>query len=49
MGRISAYHGQRVTWDDMMTSSFACKPSAADFEANTVSLPPEEAPVPGQV
>jgi predicted dehydrogenase len=48
MGRISAYTGDQVTWDDMMESSFACKPSAADFEAGTVKMPPEVPPVPGK-
>ena len=48
MGRISAYTGQMVTWDEMMASNFACKPSAADFEAGSVTMPPEEAPLPGK-
>ena len=47
MGRISAYTGKMVTWDEMLESDFACRPSAADFEAGTVTMPPEEAPVPG--
>lgn len=48
MGRISAYSGDQVTWDEMMESSFVCKPSAADFEAGTVKMPPEVPPVPGK-
>ena len=48
MGRISAYTGELVTWDDMMGSNFACAPSAADFEAGTVKMPPEVPPVPGK-
>ncbi|MBX3747222.1 MAG: Gfo/Idh/MocA family oxidoreductase [Verrucomicrobiae bacterium] len=48
MGRMSAYNGQLVTWDEMMASNFQCTPSAEDFERGTVTLPPEEAPVPGR-
>jgi predicted dehydrogenase len=48
MGRLSAYTGELVTWDDMMVSNFACTPSAADFEAGTVKMPPEVPPLPGK-
>jgi myo-inositol 2-dehydrogenase / D-chiro-inositol 1-dehydrogenase len=48
MGRISAYTGEQITWDDMMESSLACRPSAGDFEAGTVKMPPEVPPVPGK-
>jgi hypothetical protein len=48
MGRISAYTGELVTWDDMMESTFACAPSAADFVAGTVKMPPEIPPLPGK-
>jgi myo-inositol 2-dehydrogenase / D-chiro-inositol 1-dehydrogenase len=47
MGRISAYNGQMVTWEEMMQSDLVCRPTAADFEAGTVEMPPEEAPLPG--
>lgn len=47
MGRISAYTGKMITWDEMLESDFACRPSSADFEAGTVKMPAEEAPVPG--
>lgn len=47
MGRISAYTGQMVTWEQMMTSDFTCTPSAADFENGSVKMPPEYAPIPG--
>jgi myo-inositol 2-dehydrogenase / D-chiro-inositol 1-dehydrogenase len=46
MGRISAYTGQLVTWDEMVASNFSCKPSAADFEHGTVELPKEEPTLP---
>ena len=48
MGRISAYTGKAVTWDEMMASDLACQPSAADFEAGTVKMPMEEPPLPGR-
>ena len=47
MGRISAYTGELVTYEELMKSDFACKPSAENFVAGTVKLPAEEAPVPG--
>lgn len=48
MGRISAYTGQLVTWDEMMETALVCRPTAEDFEAGTVTLPPEQVPVPGK-
>jgi myo-inositol 2-dehydrogenase/D-chiro-inositol 1-dehydrogenase len=48
MGRMSAYSGQMVTWDEMMASNFRCSPAPEDWENGTVKLPPEEAPVPGK-
>lgn len=53
MGRISAYTGQIVRWNDLMTNqdspfyNLACSPSAADFEKGPITLPPEVPPVPG--
>jgi len=48
MGRISAYTGQKVTWDEMMKSDFHLKPTPEDFETGKVVLPREEPPVPGK-
>ena len=49
MGRISAYTGQRVTWDQMMKSAFSLKPTPADFEAGNVVAPPDDiAAIPGK-
>jgi len=42
MSRISAYTGQRVTWDEMMKSGLALTPTADDFEAGTVKAPPDD-------
>ena len=48
MGRISAYSGQQVLWDDVMNNkqsawySLALSPSAEDFEAGNVTVPQEE-------
>ena len=42
MGRISAYTGQMVKWDDMMKSDFQLKPSPQDFESGTVKAPPDD-------
>ena len=53
MGRISAYTGELVRWNDLIANesspffAMACKPTALDFEKGTVVMPPEEAPVPG--
>jgi len=49
MSRISTYTGQRVTWDEMMKSDFACKPSAEDFEKGEAKAPPDDvAAIPGK-
>jgi len=49
MGRISAYTGQRVTWDEMMKSDLALSPTPEDFEKGTVKAPPEDVvPIPGK-
>jgi len=53
MGRISAYTGELVRWNDVMSNessphfSQLCKPTAEDFEKGTVVMPPEVPPVPG--
>ncbi len=54
MGRISAYTGQMVTWEDLTENkqskwyALALSPSAADFESGGVTLPEEGVvPVPG--
>jgi hypothetical protein len=49
MGRISAYTGQQVFWDEMMEDpnknpklyNLTLKPTAEDFENGTVEIPPE--------
>lgn len=48
MGRISAYTGEMVTWEQMMVSDFRCSPAPEDWENGTVKMPAEEAPVPGK-
>lgn len=57
MGRISAYTGQQVTWNDMMVDpkarpehyDLAVKPAAEDFEKGTIEIPPENTiPLPCQ-
>lgn len=55
MGRISAYTGQMVRWDDLMNYkesawySLALAPSAEDFESGSVALPKEDVvAVPGE-
>ncbi len=57
MGRISAYTGQQVTWNDMMVDPKAkphfydlkLKPTAEDFEKGTVQIPAENVvPLPGR-
>jgi hypothetical protein len=57
MGRISAYTGQQVTWNDMMVDpkarpehyNLTVKPTAEDFEKGTVEIPAENViPLPGQ-
>ena len=54
MGRISAYTGQYVRWDDLTKNeqspwyNFACAPAAGDFEKGPIKLPEEVPPVPGK-
>jgi predicted dehydrogenase len=57
MGRISAYTGQQVFWDDIMGNpnkkpelyNLTLKPTAEDFEKGTVEIPKENVvPVPGR-
>jgi predicted dehydrogenase len=56
MGRISAYTGQMVTWDEIMVDpnknpalyNLQLKPTPEDFERGTVEMPQENVvPVPG--
>jgi predicted dehydrogenase len=42
MSRVSAYTGQRVTWEQLMKSNDACSPAAADFEGGEVKAPPDD-------
>ena len=54
MGRISAYTGELVRWNDLMTNesspfyNLACAPAALDFEKGEVTMPEEVPPVPGK-
>jgi predicted dehydrogenase len=54
MGRISAYTGELVRWNDLVSNdkspfyNYACTPSALDFEKGDVKAPQEVPPVPGQ-
>ncbi len=57
MGRISAYTGQQVAWNDMMVDpkakpehyNLTVKPTAEDFEKGTVEIPTENViPLPGR-
>lgn len=57
MGRISAYTGKQVFWDEVMGDpskkpelyNLALKPSAEDFENGTVEIPKENViPIPGK-
>ena len=56
MGRMAAYTGQRITWEQLTDpkaknslANFECKPSAADFEAGDVKAPPDDVvPIPGK-
>ena len=54
MGRISAYTGELVRWNDLMKNdkspfyNFACTPAAIDFEKGEIKLPAEVPPVPGK-
>jgi len=53
MGRISAYTGQFVRWDDLVKNdkspfyNMACVPAAIDFEKGPIKLPAEVPAVPG--
>ncbi len=56
MGRISAYTGRMVTWEEVMGNpaknpdlyNLTLKPTAEDFERGTVEIPPENVvPIPG--
>jgi myo-inositol 2-dehydrogenase / D-chiro-inositol 1-dehydrogenase len=54
MGRISAYTGELVRWNDLVKNdkspfyNLELKPTAADFEKGDVSMPEEAPPVPGK-
>jgi len=54
MGRISAYTGELVRWNDLIKNEqaplyhLACAPAAGDFEKGPIALPKEEPPVPGK-
>jgi predicted dehydrogenase len=57
MGRTSAYTGQQVTWQEIMADpgknpklyNLTLKPTAEDFEKDTVEIPPEnDIPLPGR-
>lgn len=57
MGRISAYTGRQVFWDELMTDpnknpalyNLQLRPTAEDFEQGTVEIPPENVvALPGQ-
>lgn len=54
MGRISAYTGELVRWNDLTANeksplySMACTPAAIDFEKGSVTMPAEVPPIPGR-
>ncbi len=54
IGRMSAYTGQMIRWNDVTKNesspfyNFACTPSALDFEKGNVKMPEEKPPVPGK-
>lgn len=54
MGRMSAYTGDIIRWDDLIRNEksphygLACKPSAEDFEKGDIILPEEKPPIPGK-
>ena len=55
MGRISAYTGQLIRWKDLASNerspwyNLTCRPTAADFEAGSVTAPPDDViAVPGK-
>ncbi len=53
MGRISAYTGDMVRWNDLVSNAsspfynLTCVPTALDFEKGEVAMPAEVPPVPG--
>jgi predicted dehydrogenase len=54
MGRMSAYTGELVRWNDVMNNAdsplhaMACVPAALDFEKGIAKMPEEVPPVPGR-
>jgi predicted dehydrogenase len=54
MGRISAYTGEIVRWNDLVKNEQSthfgatCTPTALDFEHGPITLPAEVPPVPGK-
>lgn len=54
MGRVSAYTGQIVRWNDLTKNesspfyNLTCSPTALDFEKGSVKMPEEKPPVPGK-
>jgi len=54
MGRISAYTGDLVRWNDIMSNADSphykqlCTPTALDFEKGPVTMPEEVPPIPGK-
>lgn len=54
MGRISAYTGEIVRWNDLTKNeqspfyNLACSPAAIDFEKGDVRMPEEVPPIPGK-
>ncbi len=54
MGRMSAYTGDMIRWNDLIKNdasplfNFACAPAAIDFEKGPITLPAEVPPVPGK-
>lgn len=54
MGRISAYTGEMVRWNDLVEKEdspyfhLALSPQPAEFEGGAVVMPPEVAPIPGK-
>ena len=54
MGRISAYTGDMVRWNDLLKNAnsayynLACTPTALDFEKGPIQLPAETPAVPGK-
>ncbi|MFW6162764.1 MAG: Gfo/Idh/MocA family protein [Planctomycetota bacterium] len=56
MGRMAAYTGKRITWQQLTDpkakgslATFQCEPTPADFEADQVKAPPDDVvPLPGK-